>query len=120
MFYNQPKTKQCRPTQIKIGENNKQKEITPQKQEIQECEHTTTHEEPRSIKIQSSGSVESSSGEENKLQQLLFYTNEDLKNYLFINAGTSIPIIICKLTKNCSHIISGISITGRSPYSGND
>ena len=36
------KTKDCTPTQIKIGENNKQKENTPKRQEIQECEHTST------------------------------------------------------------------------------
>ena len=32
---------ECKPTQIKIGENNKQKEIMSQKQEIQECEYAT-------------------------------------------------------------------------------
>ena len=36
------KTKECRPTQIEIEDNNKQKEITPQKQEIQEYKYATT------------------------------------------------------------------------------
>ena len=45
--------------------------------------------------------------------------NDDLKNYPFINAGASFPIIVLELTKNCSHIISGISIPGRSTYSEN-
>ena len=35
------KTKECRPTH-KIEDNNEQKEITPKKQEIQECEYATT------------------------------------------------------------------------------
>ena len=73
-----------------------------------------------SIKIQSYGSIEPSSGVENMLQQRLFYTNEDLKNYIFINAGASIPIIICKFMKNSSHIVSGTSIPGGSPHSEND
>ena len=66
------------------------------------------------------GSVESSSGEENMLQQYLFYTNEDLTNYPFINTGASILIITCKLTTNRSHIISSTFTFGRSPYSGNN
>ena len=49
-------------------------------------------------------------GKENILQQRLFYTNEDLKNYSFINVSASIPILAWKLTKNRSHIISGTSI----------
>ena len=48
------------------------------------------------------------------------YTNEDLKNYLLFNIGASIPIIAWKLTKNHSHIISGTSIPGCSPHSGNN
>ena len=36
------KTKECRPTQTEVEENNEQKEITPQKQEIQECKYATT------------------------------------------------------------------------------
>ena len=36
------KTKECRPTQIKTKENNKQTEIIPKEQKSQECEHTTT------------------------------------------------------------------------------
>ena len=42
----------------------------------------------------------------NLLQQYLFYTNKDLKNYTFIDVGTYISIVTWKLTKNCSHIIS--------------
>ena len=42
-----------------------------------------------------------------------------MKNYPFIDTDASIPIVACKLTKNCSHIISGISIPGCSPHSGN-
>ena len=38
-------------------------------------------------------SSEPSSNEKNSLQQRLFYTNEDLKNYLFNNAGTPIAIV---------------------------
>ena len=33
-------TKECRPTQIEIKENDKQKENTLEEQEIQECEYT--------------------------------------------------------------------------------
>ena len=36
------KTKECKPTQIKIEDNNVQKEIMHQKQEIQECKYATT------------------------------------------------------------------------------
>ena len=35
---NNQKTKKCRPTQIDIKEKGLQEEITPRKQEIQECE----------------------------------------------------------------------------------
>ena len=77
-------------------------------------------EVPRSIKIKSHGSTESSSGEENILQQRLFYTNTNLKNYPFTDAAAVIPIITCNLTKNRSHIVSGASIPGRSPHSGNN
>ena len=66
------------------------------------------------------GSAKSSSGEENILQQRLFWTNEDLKNYPFIDAGASIPIIAWKLTKNRSHIISSTSIPDCSPHFGNN
>ena len=58
--------------------------------------------------------AESGRDEENMLQQHLFYTNEDLKYYPCIDAGTSIPIITCKLTKNCSNIVRGTSIPGCS------
>ena len=35
-------TKECRPTQIKTEENNKQKEDKPEEQEIQECNNPDT------------------------------------------------------------------------------
>ena len=41
-MYDQPKNQECRPTQTKIEDKNKQKEIMPQKQEIQECEYVIT------------------------------------------------------------------------------
>ena len=54
------------------------------------------------------------------LQHHLFYMKEDPKNYLFIDVGTSIPIVTWKLTKNRSHIISDISIPGCPSHSGNN
>ena len=60
---------------------------------------TKLHEEPSSIKIQSHKSAESRSGEKNMLQQRIFYTNEGLKNYSFINTSAFIPISTCRLTK---------------------
>ena len=75
----------------------------------------------RSVSIQlREGSTDSSIGEENILQQRLFYINEDLKNYPFIDTGACITISTCKLTKNGSHIVSNTSIPCRSPYSGNN
>ena len=65
------------------------------------------------------GSTNPSSHEKNILQQRLFYTNKDLKNYPFIDIGASIPIVAWKLTKNHSHIISDIFIPGHSPHCGN-
>ena len=65
------------------------------------------------------GSTDPSSDDKNILQQRLFYTNEDMKNYPFIYTDTSIPIVAWKLMKNCSYIISDISIHDCSPYSGN-
>ena len=66
------------------------------------------------------GSAESSSGEKNMLKQHLFYANEDLKNYPFIDAGASILILAWKFTKNYSYIISNTSIPDRSPHCGNN
>ena len=101
------KTKEYRPNQIKIGENYKQKQITP-KNEIF-----------RSVSTQLCGeSAESSSDEKNVLQQRLFYTNKNLKNYLCINASVSIPILAWKLTKNRLHIINNAPIPGCSQHSG--
>ena len=77
-------------------------------------------EEPRSIKIQSYAYTESRSQEENMLRQRVFYTNEDLKNYYFINTGASISINTCKFTKKLVHIVSSTFIPSHSPYSGND
>ena len=55
-------TKECRPTQIKTGENNKQKEITPKNKKFRSV-ITQLYEEPRSVKIQTYGLVESRSVE---------------------------------------------------------
>ena len=66
------------------------------------------------------GSAKSWSDEDDMLWHRLFYTNEDLKNYSCIDTGASIPISTCKLTKNCSHIVSGASIPSHSLYSGNN
>ena len=81
---------------------------------------TNLRVEPLSVKIQSYGLAESRSWEENMLQQRIFYTNENLKNYCFIDTGTSIPINTCKFTKNRLHIVSGTSIPRCSSYSEND
>ena len=51
-------------------------------------------------------------------QRLILYTNGDRKNYPLMDTGTSIPIVAWKLTKNRSHIISDISISGCLPHSG--
>ena len=53
------------------------------------------------------------------LQQHLFYTNKDPKNYLSIGIDTSVIIVTWKLTKNCSHIISDRLLSSYSLYSGN-
>ena len=66
------------------------------------------------------GSAKPSSDGKNILQQCLFHTNKDLKNYPFIDAGTSILFIAWKLTKNYSHIISNKPLSDRSSYSGNN
>ena len=66
------------------------------------------------------GSTELSSDRSNTLQQLLFYTNKDMKNCLFIHAGTSIPIITQKLTNNHSQIISNRPLFRYLSYSGNN
>ena len=81
---------------------------------------TQVHEEPRSIKTQYYGPAESRSGEENIVQQHPFKTNEDLKNYPFINTGASISISTWKFTKHRSHIINGTFNPSFSPISGND
>ena len=65
-------------------------------------------------------SVEPSSNGKNILQQSIFYTNDDLKNYLFIDASALIPVVAWKVIKNCSHIISNKSLPGCSLYSGNN
>ena len=66
------------------------------------------------------GSVEPSSGGKNILQQRIFYTNKDLKIYLFIDVCTSIQFFNWKLKKNCSHIISNIPLSGCLSYSGDN
>ena len=42
-----------------------------------------------------------------------------MTNYPFIDTSALIPIVAWKVMKNCSHIISDISIPGHSPHSGN-
>ena len=66
------------------------------------------------------GSIESDSDGTNILQHHLLYTNKDLKNYPFINIGTSIPIVKWKVTNNLSHIIRDGLLFGYSLYSGNN
>ena len=46
--------------------------------------------------------------------------NEDLKNYPFIDACASIPIVAWKLTKNSSHIISNKSFPAHLSYFENN
>ena len=46
------------------------------------------------------------------------YTNEDEKNYPFMDTGASVPIVAWKFTKKQSYIINDISIPGCLPYSG--
>ena len=66
------------------------------------------------------GSADPSSDKKNILQQRPIYTSNNMKNYSFIDTGTSIPTIAWELTKKCSHIISDISIPSCSPHSGNN
>ena len=56
--------------------------------------------------------------ENNILQQSIFCTNKDMKTYPFIDNGKSILIVIQKLTKNRSRIISDISIPSSLPHLG--
>ena len=63
-------------------------------------------------------SVDPSSDEDNVPQRRLLYTNEDKKNYPLMDNGVSIPIVAWKLTKNRSHIISDVSISGCLQHSG--
>ena len=60
------KTKKYRPTQIKIGENNKQK-ITPKNKKFRSVS-TQLHKEPMGIRIHIYGLVESRNGKEIMLQ----------------------------------------------------
>ena len=56
----------------------------------------------------------------NQLQQHLFYTNKDLKNYAFIDVGTSILIVTWKITKNHPHIISQSPFSSCSSFYGSN
>ena len=94
--------------------NQKTRSVGPHKSKLEK----TTSKKKSSLKNKkfssvstqlSEGSAKSSSGEKNILQQRLLYTNEDMKNYPFINTNASIPILAWKITKNCSHIISNNS-----------
>ena len=94
------KNKECRPTHIKIKENNKQKEIMPKNKKFRSLS-TQLREDPCGVKISLYRPTESRSGEKNMLQQCLFNTDEDPKNHLSIDIRAFIPITICKFTKNC-------------------
>ena len=59
-------------------------------------------------------------GENTIPQRSIFCTNKDMRTYPLINNGKSIPIVTWKLTKNCSQIISDISIPGQILDSGFD
>ena len=68
------------------------------------------------------GSINSGndSGEGIVPQRHIFCTNKDMKTYPLMDTETTIPIVTWKRTKNCSHIISDISIPGRIPHSNFD
>ena len=50
----------------------------------------------------------------------VYSVGEVMKTYPLMDNEKSIPIVTWKLTKNCSHIISDISIPRRIPHSGFD
>ena len=58
--------------------------------------------------------------EKNIPQQGIFCINKDMRTYPLMDNRKSIPIVTWKLMKNCSHIISDISIPGQIPHSGFD
>ena len=89
------KIKECRPTQIKTRESNKQEENMPEKQKNRSVSTKITGE-PRSVKIQTNESIESSSGEETMTQQYLFSMNRALKSRSYIDSGTSISNLFNK------------------------
>ena len=66
------------------------------------------------------GSTEPNSDEINMLLKRIFYKNKDMKNYPFISAGTSIPIVTWKLTKNCSHIVTNRPLSSCSLFYENN
>ena len=76
-------TKECRPTQVKIKDNNVQKETMHKNQKFRSAS-TQLRERP----------TEPNRSGTNLLQQHLFYKNNGLKNYTFIDAGTSILIFV--------------------------
>ena len=116
------KPRGCRPTQINIKENKKQKEITTKNNKLRSvskplCSGSVDLDSDDDIVLQRftyGGSVNSSydGGENNIPQQSIFYTKKDMRTYPFMDNGKPIPIVTWKLTKNCSHIISDISIPG--------
>ena len=62
--------------------------------------------------------VDPNSNNDIKPPQHLLYKNEDKNNYPLMDTGASVPIVVWKLTKEQSHIISDISLPGHLPHSG--
>ena len=111
--------------QVVIQPTEKSKSVGPHKSKLK----TTTYKKKSCIKNKKfrsastqlhRGSTEPTRNGTNLLQRHLFYTNKDLKNYQFIDAGTFIPIVTWKLTKNRSYIIIDKPLSSCSLYSGNN
>ena len=109
--------------QVVIQPSKKPRSVGPHKLRSR----TTTNKQKSCLKLKNfrsastqlrRGSTEPIRDGTNILQHHLFYTNEDLKHYTFINVGTSIPIVTWKLTKNRLHIISDRPLSSCLSYSG--
>ena len=109
--------------QVVMQPTKKPRSVGPQKSKSK----TTTYKKKSYIKNKKFRSVSTQlrrgSEEPNRngtslLQQHLFYTNKDPKNYTFIDVGASIPIVTWKLTKNHSHMISDRLFSSCSSYYG--